>query len=82
MPITVGEREQKWKQGLQRRVLQHLKSHGPKHYNNLSLLFDPHGTGDTRLAVEALKSEHYVEIGQDGRVTITASGIRLLAQQV
>ena len=81
-PIRPGDREQKRKKSLQRRVLQHLKHHGPKHYTNLALLFDPHGTGDTGLAVQALKKRHCVKIGQDGMVRITGSGLRLLEEQI
>jgi hypothetical protein len=80
-PIRAGDREQKRKKSLQRRVLQHLKHHGPKHYDNLSLLFDLHGTGDTGLAVEALKRRHYLKIGRDGMVQITGSGLRVLEKQ-
>ncbi|WP_413936098.1 hypothetical protein [Nitrospira sp. BLG_1] len=80
-PIRPGDREQKRKKSLQRRVLQHLKHHGPKHYTNLALLFDPQGTGDTGLAVQALKKRHCVKIGQDGMVRITDAGLRLLEEQ-
>lgn len=81
-PIRLGDKEQKRKRSLQRRVLQHLKHHGPKHYDNLSLLFDPHRTGETGLAVEALKKRHYVKIDRDGMVQITESGLRVLEQQI
>lgn len=82
-PIRPGDREQeqKRKKSLQRRVLQHLKHHGPKHYTNLSLLFDPQGTGDTGFAVQTLMSGHYVEIGPDRMVQITGAGLRLLEEQ-
>lgn len=80
-PIRPGDREQKRKKSLHRRVLQHLKHHGPKHYTNLALLFDPQGTGDTGLAVQALKKRHCVKIGQDGMVQITDAGLRLLEEQ-
>lgn len=81
-PIRLGDKEQKRKKSLQRRVLQHLKHHGPKHYDNLSLLFDPHRTGETGLAVEALQKRHYVKIDRDGMVQITESGLRVLEQQI
>ena len=80
-PIRPGDREQTRKNSLQRRVLQHLKHHGPKRYTNLSLLFDPQGTGDTGLAVQILMSGHCVKIGQDGMVRITDAGLRLLEEQ-
>lgn len=80
-PVRPGDREQKRKKSLQRRVLQHLKHHGPKHYDNLSLLFEPHRTGETGLAVEALKKRYYVKIGRDGTVQITGSGLRFLEEQ-
>lgn len=83
-PIRPHDREQYQKQekSLQRRVLQHLKHHGPKHYDNLSLLFDPHRTGDTSLAVQALTKRRYVKTGRDRMVQITQAGLRLLEEQV
>lgn len=81
-PIKPSDREQIRKKSLQRRVLQHLKHHGPKHYDNLSLLFDPHGTGDTSLAVQALMRRRYVKIGHDRMVQITNAGLRFLEEQV
>lgn len=80
-PIRPGDREQTRKNSLQRRVLQHLKHHGPKHFDNLALLFDPHRTGDTGLAVQTLMSGHYVEIGHDRMVQITGAGLRFLEEQ-
>lgn len=81
-PIRPSDREQKRKKSLQRRVLQHLKHHGPKHYDNLFLLFDLQGTGDTGQAVEDLKRRSYVKIGPDGTVQITGSGLRVLEKQI
>jgi hypothetical protein len=80
-PIRPGDRGQTRKKSLQRRVLQHLKHHGPKHYDNLSLLFDPHGTGDTGVAIQVLKRGCYVKIGRDRMVQITDAGLRLLEVQ-
>ncbi|MBS0156454.1 MAG: hypothetical protein JSS38_17860 [Nitrospira sp.] len=80
-PIRSGDRARKRQKSLQRRVLQHLKHHGPKHYDNLFILFDPYRTGETGLAVQALKLGHYVKIDQDRMVQITDVGLRLLEEQ-
>lgn len=82
-PIGPGDRKQQQKRekSLQRRVLQHLKQHGPKYHDNLSLLFDPHRTGATTLAIEALTKRRYVKTDQDRMVQITKAGLRLLEVQ-
>lgn len=80
-PTRLGDLEEKWRQSLQRRVLQHLKRQGPMGYDNLSLLFDLHRTGDTAKVVQTLKGRQYVEIGQDRRVRITESGLQLLTEE-
>jgi Mn-dependent DtxR family transcriptional regulator len=46
------------------------------------MLFDPHGTGDTGLALQALKRRNYVEMGPDRVVKITESGLRLLEERL
>jgi hypothetical protein len=81
-PVRPGDREWRRKKSLQRRVLQHLKRHGSKRYDNLYMLFDPHRTGDTGLALQALKRRNYVEMGPDRVVKITESGLRLLEERL
>jgi hypothetical protein len=81
-PIRPDDRERKRKKSLQRRILQHLKHHGPKHYDNLSILFDLRRTGETGLAVQVLKKRHYIKMGRDSMVQITGAGLRLLEKQI
>lgn len=81
-PIRPGDRERKRKKSLQRRVLQHLKHHGPLHFDNLVLLFDPYRTGETGQAVQALQKRHDIKIDRDRMVKITQTGLRHLEEHI
>jgi hypothetical protein len=72
------EREQKKRKFYERKVLQHLKDHGPQSKDSLIVLLDqPRNTGNIGIAIEELIAWKYVE-RKDGVLAITNSGVRLL----
>ena len=71
---------QKNQQVLERQVLEHLKEHGPTHYDALYVLLDRNGTAHIQTVLHGLKRWKHIEIGKDAdeRVSVTASGLKCL----
>lgn len=76
-PKYEKERRKQWE--LQRRVLAHLKEHGPSNYDGLYVLFDLDRSANIELALQGLREWESIEVGKDKMVTITASGLKRLA---
>lgn len=76
-PKYEKERRKRWE--LQRRVLDHLKEHGPQNYDGLYVLFDLDRSANIAPALQDLREWESIEVGKDNIVTITASGLKRLA---
>jgi hypothetical protein len=63
-----------------RQVLEHLKEHGPTHYDALYVLFARNGTALIQAILQELKQWKHIEISKDmyEEVSITASGLKRL----
>lgn len=76
-PKYEKERRKRWE--LERRVLKHLKGHGPSNYDALYVLFDPDRSANIAPALQDLREWESIAVGQDKMVTITASGLKRLS---
>ena len=66
---------------LQRDVLQYLLEHGPISWNMLSVHFDPYGTAEVEPVLQEMKEWKHIEVGLEGRVRISESGLELLKEE-
>ena len=63
---------------LERRVLAHLKKHGPIDWNILSVHFDPNHSGDIGAALQDLRQWNYIAVNKDAKTSITDFGLERL----
>ena len=78
MPPNKAEKEKRKSERLQRDVLRHLKNHGPKHYDNLYVMFDSDRSASIQSVLADLHTYNLISIDKEKIVHITDTGLERL----